>query len=343
MRTILASAAALALAAASGAGARPGKSDANGKWSQAPAAQGRAQGDRAKGHSGDRKDARRDATADEAAPLPSEGHAARRGKPASGAKGGRLPGEGRERPRAHQRAKRAVPPREASGAEYDRTIRPGASGRSGVRPGAGRPIREVRLRDHDREPIPGCPPGLAKRDDGCAPPGLARRQSQRFYGYDYGPRLFGLSHYQGGRYLLGDGYLMRLGSDGRVAGYIPLLGGALAVGKIWPRSYASYPLSDYYIDYYGLGPAASYRYADDVIFRVDPENAAIMSVAALLTGDEIAIGRPMPPGYDVYNVPYAYRDRYADTPEASYRYSDGYVYRIDPATQRVAEAIELLV
>jgi hypothetical protein len=50
----------------------------------------------------------------------------------------------------------------------------------------------------------------------------------------------------------------------------------------------------------------------------------------------------MPPGYDVYNVPYTYRGQYADGPDARYRYSDGYLYQIDPTTQLVAAAIDLL-
>ena len=50
----------------------------------------------------------------------------------------------------------------------------------------------------------------------------------------------------------------------------------------------------------------------------------------------------MPVGYDVYNVPYAYRDRYYDTPDAWYRYSDGYIYEVDPETQLIAAVIELL-
>ena len=50
----------------------------------------------------------------------------------------------------------------------------------------------------------------------------------------------------------------------------------------------------------------------------------------------------MPLGYDVYNVPYDYRDRYADGPNANYRYSDGYIYQVDPTTQLIAAAIELL-
>ena len=50
----------------------------------------------------------------------------------------------------------------------------------------------------------------------------------------------------------------------------------------------------------------------------------------------------MPLGYDVYNVPYPYRGQYLDGPDALYRYSDGYVYQVDPETRLVAAAIELL-
>lgn len=200
------------------------------------------------------------------------------------------------------------------------------------------------LRDDNRRVlIAGCPPGLAKKHNGCLPPGLAKRDERNYFRYDWQPRLFGLPHYERARYLYRDGYLLRLGAGDLVSGYIPLLGGALAVGNPWPTTYRSLTLPQYYVDYYDLGPANAYRYADNVIYRVDPKAAAITSVAALLTGDDITIGRPMPLGYDVYNVPTAYRDRYYDTPDAWYRYSDGYVYRIDPTTQLVAAAINLLV
>ena len=69
---------------------------------------------------------------------------------------------------------------------------------------------------------------------------------------------------------------------------------------------------------------------------------SITSIAALLTGDDFQIGSPMPPGYDVYNVPYRYRSQYADGPGARYRYSDGYIYQIDPTTQLIKAAIDLL-
>ena len=197
--------------------------------------------------------------------------------------------------------------------------------------------------DRERGLIDGCPPGLAKKRNGCNPPGQLKDDYRRsLFGVDYRPSLFGLTSYGRGDYYYRDGYLVRYGNDG-ISGWIPLLGGALGVGNLWPVGYTSYQVPDYYVDYYGLGGPDRYRYADNVIYRVDPEDAAIMSIAALITGDEFAVGQPMPRGYDVYNVPAPYRDRYYDTPDAYYRYSDGYVYRIDPETQLVAAAIDLLI
>ena len=63
---------------------------------------------------------------------------------------------------------------------------------------------------------------------------------------------------------------------------------------------------------------------------------------ALLAGD-LAVGSQLPAGYDVYNVPVAYRDRYYDTPDAWYRYNDGYIYQVDPQTRLVQAVIEALV
>jgi hypothetical protein len=190
--------------------------------------------------------------------------------------------------------------------------------------------------------IEGCPPGLAKKNNGCVPPGLARKDD-RYRFANYRPDWWGLSSLGlgDGRYFYEDGYLMRLNGD-RVSGFIPLLGGALSIGNPWPSYYAPQPIPPYYADYYGLGPVNNYRYADNVLYRVDPESAAITSIAALLTGDDIRVGQPMPMGYDVYNVPYPYRSQYLDGPTANYRYSDGYVYQVDPETRLVAAAIELL-
>ena len=199
--------------------------------------------------------------------------------------------------------------------------------------------------DRNRGLIDGCPPGLAKKRNGCNPPGQLKNRDQRsIYGYDYRPSLFGLSNYdRRGDYYYRDGYLVRYGDRGGISSWLPLLGGALGIGNVWPTGYQSYNVPDYYVDYYDLGGPNNYRYADNVIYRVNPEDAAITSIAALITGDEFTIGQPMPRGYDVYNVPYAYRDRYYDTPQYMYRYSDGYVYQVDPETRLVAAAIDLLI
>ena len=60
----------------------------------------------------------------------------------------------------------------------------------------------------------------------------------------------------------------------------------------------------------------------------------ITSVAALMSPG-FTVGQPLPMGYDVYNVPYAYRATYYDTPNAWYRYNNGYIYQVDPMTQLV--------
>ncbi len=191
--------------------------------------------------------------------------------------------------------------------------------------------------------IEGCPPGLAKKNPPCVPPGQARTSTRGLFGLFDRPDFWGLNRLGDGRYFYDDGYLVRYAPSGGILGYVPLLGGALSVGNAWPSFYDPVALPGYYEDYYGLGPYDSYRYADNVVYRVDPETSAITSIAALLTGDRFAVGQPMPLGYDVYNVPYGYRDRYVDGPGGYYRYSDGYIYQVDPETRLIASVIELLV
>lgn len=180
--------------------------------------------------------------------------------------------------------------------------------------------------------IDGCPPGLAKKNNGCLPPGQAKKQGR------FGSDWFGLSGLRDVRYR--DGYMVRYGDNG-VSGYFPLLGGALSVGERWPGKFGVSEVPNYYRSYYNLGD--NYRYYGNTLYRLDPESSVITSIAALITGDDITVGQPMPRGYDVYNVPVGYRDRYYDRPDANYRYSDGYVYQVDPKTKLVAAAIELLL
>ncbi|WAT19079.1 hypothetical protein OZN62_05805 [Aurantiacibacter sp. MUD11] len=205
------------------------------------------------------------------------------------------------------------------------------------------PTIEFRLRANGV--ADGCPPGLARKYNGCRPPGLARQQDGDRY-RRYAPDWWGLGSLLRdvrGSYFYDDGYLLRLGLDGQISGYIPLLGGALSIGNPWPADYRYARLPSYYESYYGLGRPEYYRYADNVVYRLDPETAAITSIAAMLTGDEFVVGQRAPDGYDIYNVPYSYRDRYYDRPGARYRYNNGYVYEIDPETMLVVAAIELLI
>ena len=201
------------------------------------------------------------------------------------------------------------------------------------------------FRSSSRNIADGCPPGLARKYNGCRPPGQARKQDSYRYAR-YSPDWWGLGDLFGDRrgdYYYDDGFLMRLGRGGDISGYIPLLGGALSIGNAWPDNYRYSPMPSYYESYYGLGQRDNYRYADNVVYRTNPETTAITSIAALLTGDQFTVGQRMPRGYDVYNVPYSYRDRYYDSPQSMYRYNDGYVYEIDPETMLVASAIELLI
>jgi len=41
----------------------------------------------------------------------------------------------------------------------------------------------------------------------------------------------------------------------------------------------------------------------------------------------------------VYNVPYSYRATYYDTPNAWYRYNNGYIYQVDPVTRLVTAIV----
>lgn len=188
--------------------------------------------------------------------------------------------------------------------------------------------------------VPGCPPGLAKKGNGCLPPGQARQRDE-YFGYSYRPTLFGIPLRTRADYAYYDGYLVPVNGSG--LSYIPLLGGALAVGQVWPQAYPTLQLADWQYDYYGFDDPRDYRYVDNVVYEVDPETAAIEAVAALLTGNDFVVGQPVPLGYDVYNVPGPYQDRYYDTDEALYRYADGRVYQIDPTTMLIAQAIDLVL
>ncbi|WP_426000844.1 hypothetical protein [Caulobacter sp. DWR1-3-2b1] len=197
-----------------------------------------------------------------------------------------------------------------------------------------------RDRDHDQYRayglIKGCPPGLAKKNNGCLPPGQAKKAQRARYDFGWGQANDGFVH----RY--DDGYQYRYDRQGSLLGYLPALGGALSVGNPWPTQYRYEPAPRSQLDYYRLNDSSDYRYADGAIYGVDPKTAMIQQVVALVTGQSAAVGQRLPSGYDVYNVPYAYRDQYPDTANTTYRYNDGAIYQVNPKTQMIMAVIQLL-
>lgn len=184
--------------------------------------------------------------------------------------------------------------------------------------------------------IQGCPPGLAKKNNGCLPPGQAKKAQRARYD-------FRSDQTEGGVVRRYDaGYQYHYDRQGSLLGYAPALGGALSAGSAWPTKYPYDSTPRYQADYYGLKDANDYRYADGAIYSVDPKTAVIKRVVALVTGQSAAVGQPLPRGYDIYNVPQAYRDQYVDTASAAYRYNDGAIYKVDPKTQVVTSIIQLL-
>ena len=125
---------------------------------------------------------------------------------------------------------------------------------------------------------------------------------------------------------------------GFVENVIPMYAGGYGVGQLLPTGYGYYNVPYQYRDMYYDTSDYGYWYAPGAIYQYDPRSSMITSVAALLSPG-FNIGQPLPMGYDVYNVPYAYRSTYFDTPSAMYRYNNGYIYQVDPVTQIVTAIV----
>ena len=189
-----------------------------------------------------------------------------------------------------------------------------------------------------------CPPGLARKDNGCLPPGQAKKylgarlsdnyaDSQLPYQYRSWYRDDG-DHF----YRSGDGYIYRVSRNSQlVDGLIPLSGqeNYYAVGDQWPGDYNFYNVPYQYRDMYADSSQYDYRYGDGAIYRVSNGSGVVDAIVALLAGD-LGVGQQLPDGYDVYNVPFQYRDRYADSADNMYRYNDGYIYQVDPKTRLIS-------
>jgi hypothetical protein len=201
--------------------------------------------------------------------------------------------------------------------------------------------------------VDGCPPGLAKKNNGCLPPGQAKKIVGTTLSRSLAASALGWPYRQwypdNDRFIYRSDadYIYRVRRDNNLIDalfpyanrdfyYYP-------VGLQYPPDYNYYNVPYQYQAFYPDGGDNWYRYGDGAIYMVDPQTQAISGIAALLTGTPMGIGQPLPPAYSVYNVPLGYRAQYYDTPDAWYRYNDGYIYRVDPATSLITAVISALV
>lgn len=129
---------------------------------------------------------------------------------------------------------------------------------------------------------------------------------------------------------------------GMIADVVPMYAGGYGVGQLLPSAYTTYNVPYDYRSMYYNTPDYGYYYAPGAIYQYDPSSSLITSVAALLSPG-FSVGQQLPMGYDVYNVPYAYRATYYDTPTAMYRYNNGSIYQIDPTTMLVTAVVASLL
>jgi hypothetical protein len=153
------------------------------------------------------------------------------------------------------------------------------------------------------------------------------------YGYGYGNIC--------NRYAYGVVYQVDC-FTGMVENVIPTYAGGYGVGQLLPSAYSYYNVPMQYRSMYYPTADYSYWYAPGAIYQYDRSSSLITSVAALMSPG-FTIGQPMPIGYSAYNVPYAYRATYYDTPNAWYRYNNGYIYQVDPSTLLVTAIVASLL
>ena len=197
-----------------------------------------------------------------------------------------------------------------------------------------------------------CPPGLVRKNNGCLPPGQAKKLIGAALPSFLASRALEGPYTQwyrdDDRYLYrNDGdYIYRVDRNrGLIDSLFPFQDRDYSyypVGMTYPSEYNSYNVPYQYQSFYPDGNDYLYRYGDGAIYQVDRSNNGIESIVALLAGD-LGVGQQLPGDYGVYNVPMAYRDRYYDTPDALYRYNDGYIYQADPKTQLITAVIDALV
>jgi len=144
-------------------------------------------------------------------------------------------------------------------------------------------------------------------------------------------------------YRYANGYIYEVDRyTGAITDIIPQYDHGYGVGQMLPASYSYYNLPQQYRQWYVDDDDYYYRYAPGSIYRVDRQTNLITSIVSLLAGG-LGVGQQLPMGYNAYNVPLDYRDRYYDTPDSWYRYANGNIYQVDPTTRLITAIVQAIV
>ena len=218
----------------------------------------------------------------------------------------------------------------------------------------------VRFRDVDRDDlfvrrlgygVGGCPPGLAKKNNGCMPPGQAARfigqpllAATRFGALEPLPRSFSNLFWDNDDYYYryGGGYVYRVdrGND-LISGLIPLFGAAL-IGQPLGQSYINpYYQPPYYSAFYPNSAFDCHRYGYGYVYETDCATGLVEDVIPTYAYG-YGVGQIMPASYSYYNVPYAYRSSFVDNDDYYYRYAPGAIYQVDRDTALISAVAALL-
>jgi hypothetical protein len=212
----------------------------------------------------------------------------------------------------------------------------------------------VRVRDFDDDWDRGhwagsCPPGLSKHAPLCMPHGQYKKQVlgqalPAAYRNSLLPlRLRDL--YRDDKdfyYRYGDGYLYRVDRDTNlIASLLPLFGGGLMTGQMFPSSYGSPFMPQPFQAFYPDTPDDYYRFANGYVYEIDRDTGMIESMVPLMANG-YGMGQVLPLSYSAYNVPYQYRGLYADSDDYMYRYAPGAIYQVDPSTRLITAVASLL-
>jgi hypothetical protein len=197
--------------------------------------------------------------------------------------------------------------------------------------------------------IDGCPPGLATKNVLCMPPGQYRnRVLGQALPAAYSDRLIpdGLRDYYADNddyyYRLGDGYVYQVNRENNlIAALLPLLGGGLGIGQVYPTSYMNSFVPQDFRSFYPDTQDDYYRFSNGYVYEIDRNSGLIENIIPSYASG-YGMGQMLPPTYSYYNVPDQYRDYYADNDDYYYRYAPGSIYQVDRGTNLITSVAALL-